>query len=181
MEEYSETVKTNQQASMSPSIAKLAAALSKAQGEMENAKKDSKGYNYNYADLASVIGTAKKPLADNGLAVTQLIEPDATVALVKTLLVHSSGEWVSSTVSIKPLKADPQGMGSAITYARRYGYQAIIGLSAEDDDGNTASAKQEKDPTESWPKQTSASAGKCPECFATVGHSPKCSRRGAQS
>ncbi len=124
---------------MSDSIKKIATALCKAQGAMENAVKGSQGYGYKYADLASVISAGKEAMKTNGLAISQTMEPNHEVAIVITTLMHDSGQWIRSSVAIKPVKPDPQGMGSAITYARRYGYQAILGLSAEDDDANTAS------------------------------------------
>ena len=126
---------------MSDQINELAAALTKAQGVMEAAKKDTNNtfFRSSYASLNAVIQAAKKPLADNGLSVVQTIEPDPEKAIVVTILLHSSGQWIRSVTALKPVKVDPQGMGSAITYARRYGYQAIVGLSADDDDGNAAS------------------------------------------
>lgn len=142
MEPTSEGPQTNQNTFMSQSIDKLATALNKVQKDMEPAKKDTAGYNYKYADLATVMQTAKKPLTDNGFSVSQLLEPDPVNARVTTLLLHTSGQWLKSTVAIKPVKADPQGMGSAITYARRYGYSAILGMATEeDDDGNKASGQ----------------------------------------
>ena len=58
---------------------------------------------------------------------------------VETIILHSSGEWVSNEFMLKCSKNDPQGMGSAITYARRYAYQSVLGIPSEDDDGNNAS------------------------------------------
>jgi hypothetical protein len=135
---------------MSDSIKEIATALSKAQGAMESAKKDTKNdfFRSKYADLASIINAGKQAMLDNGLAITQTLEPDIEKAIVVTTLMHTSGEWIKSTIALKPVNLDkegrekpitPQSMGSAISYARRYGYQAILGLSAEDDDGNTAS------------------------------------------
>lgn len=125
---------------MSEHINELAKALSIAQGQMENAKKDSSNpfFKSSYADLASIITAAKKPLSENGLSIVQVIEPKTDEAILTTMLMHNSGQWIKSTVAIKPKDTTAQSMGSAITYARRYGYQAIVGLSAEDDDGNGA-------------------------------------------
>lgn len=127
----------------SESIKELAAALAKAQGAIEGAKKDSKNpfYKSSYADLASVWDACRKPLSDNGLCVVQTIDQHDTGAYLETTLMHSSGEWVSSTIAINPVKNDPQGVGSAITYMRRYGLQAMVGIAPEDDDGNAASGK----------------------------------------
>jgi hypothetical protein len=128
---------------MSESIGKLAEALSKAQGQMDFASKDANNpfFKSKYADLASVWGVAKGPLTSNGLAVIQTADNDnPSVVTVTTTLVHSSGEWARGRITMKPVKDDPQGIGSCITYARRYGLSAIIGIVAdEDDDGNKAS------------------------------------------
>lgn len=130
----------------SPTIAELTKALSKAQGQFDHAKKDVKNefFKSKYADLASVIDAAKKPLADNGLAVIQTTEfsDDGKVHLL-TLLSHVSGEWIQGRYPINPTKQDPQGFGSAMTYARRYAFSAITGIAAEDDDGNADSSKNE--------------------------------------
>jgi hypothetical protein len=66
------------------------------------------------------------------------------VVIVETMLAHSSGEWVRGKVAMKPVKNDPQGVGSCITYARRYSLAAIVGVAPEDDDGNQASGKDTK-------------------------------------
>lgn len=128
---------------MSEQIDQLATALSIAQGSMENAKKDSNNpfFKSKYADLSAIVNAGKEAMKSNGLAISQIMEPDTEKAIVITLLMHKSGQWIKSTVSLKPTASTPQAMGSAITYARRYGYQAILGLSAEDDDGNSASTK----------------------------------------
>jgi hypothetical protein len=120
----------------SESIAELAKALAKAQGEMEPAKKGSENlyFRSRYADLSQVMEAIRKPLSSNGLAVSQLVQPDSESAAVETILMHESGEWLSSIITLKPVKTDPQGMGSAITYARRYGLSAIVGLATEEDD-----------------------------------------------
>lgn len=128
----------------SKSIDKLAAALAKAQSKMELAKKDAKNpyFKSNYADLSSVIRAAKEPLSENQLAVSQILIPHKSKAVVTTMLIHSSGQYLTSTIALSPKQQDPQSFGSAVTYARRYSYQAIIGLSAEDDDGNSAAGKK---------------------------------------
>lgn len=121
----------------SESIAALSAALSKAQGEMRGAVKDSANpfFKSRYADLASVIEAAREPLAKNGLAVIQLINETGGV---ETVLTHSSGEWISSTLQLTPKTTSPQDMGSIISYGRRYSYAAIVGLAQVDDDAETA-------------------------------------------
>ena len=132
-----ETVETNRSAT----LGKLADALAKAQGEMVGASKDSVNphFQYKYADLASVWEACRLPLSKNGLAVTQIVGNSGNAALVESFLMHSSGEWIMSRLSLRPVKDDPQGIGSAITYARRYALAALVGVSPEDDDGNAAS------------------------------------------
>lgn len=127
----------------SESIKELALALSLAQKAMGFATKEAKNsfFKSNYADLASCIEAARLPLSDNGLSISQM--PDTTPegpALV-TILMHKSGEYLQATYPLKPIKDDPQGWGSAITYARRYCFASIIGLASADDDGNAATGQ----------------------------------------
>jgi len=127
---------------MSPQINELAAALAKAQGEMKPALKDSANpfFKSKYADLSSVWDSCREVLSKNGLAVVQL--GDGTggddVSLV-TVLTHSSGQWISGRLCVRLDKGTAQAIGSAITYFRRYGLSAIVGVSTEDDDGQAAS------------------------------------------
>ncbi len=128
----------------SETIGKLAEALSKAQGSMTAAAKDGKANYGKYATLDSVWDSARKPLADNGLAVTQATDiSEAGDMMLITTLMHTSGEWIGGVYPIRPTQNTPQGMGSAITYARRYSLSALLGLTADDDDdGNAASGQQ---------------------------------------
>ena len=125
----------------SPTIAKLGDALSKAQAAMKPAKKDAENpfFKSHYADLSSVWEAIRGPLSANGLAVAQMptVGPDG-VQRLRTLLIHSSGEWIGSDLDMKPVKNDPQSIGSCLTYARRYALSAITGVATEDDDGNAA-------------------------------------------
>lgn len=125
----------------SDSIGELAAALSLAQGEIVGAIKDSTNpfFNSTYADLASVWDAVRGPLTRNGLAVIQTTEIGEQVELVTTL-AHKSGEWVRGSCPIFAKALDPQSVGSAITYARRYGLASIVGVAQIDDDGNAAQA-----------------------------------------
>lgn len=142
----------------SETIGELAKALASAQGEIENAKKDSENpfFKSRYADLASVREACKKALTKNGLAVIQMpktvISEEATIVHIETMLLHSSGEWVSGDMGAVPVKFDPQGLGSCITYLRRYALAAVTGVAAEDDDGNAASHGEPKKITQ--PKKT---------------------------
>jgi hypothetical protein len=128
----------------SETIGKLAEALAKAQGSIEGAKKDQSNpyFKSRYADLSSVWDACRKPLSDNGLAIVQTtFGADPDTVTVETLLTHASGEWIKSCLSMRPTKADPQGIGSCLTYARRYSLAAMVGVAPEDDDGNAASQK----------------------------------------
>lgn len=129
----------------SESINELASALCKAQSVMTFAKKDAANpfFKSKYADLSAVVDAIKKPLADNGLAYAQATDIDEHGGvIVETTLLHSSGQWIGSRLRMMPVKADPQGIGSCITYARRYGLQALVGIPADDDDGNAASGNE---------------------------------------
>lgn len=123
-------------------LGKLAEALAKAQGQMKPAVKDSINPHFrsNYADLAACWSAIREPLSSNGLAVIQNVSSDQTGVTVETMLVHTSGEHIQSRCWLPVAQKTPQAYGSAITYARRYSLAALVGLSAEDDDGNAASA-----------------------------------------
>jgi hypothetical protein len=124
-------------------MTKIAAALVKAQGQIEGAKKDSKNPHFksNYADLASVWDACRDALHKNGFSVVQMGELVEGQWALLTILLHESGEQLRGHVPLLNTKGDMQGLGSAITYARRYGLAAIVGVCPEDDDGNAASEK----------------------------------------
>jgi hypothetical protein len=124
----------------SETLAALGEAMTKAQAEMSGAKKTMKNsfFKSNYANLEEVIQCVKEPFANNGLSFSQFPITEDGFAGVETVLMHKSGEWMSGEFMLKCSKNDPQGMGSAITYARRYGLQSIAGVPSEDDDGNAA-------------------------------------------
>lgn len=128
----------------SEQIGELAQALAKAQGKITGALKDSSNpfFKSRYADLASVWDACRGPLSENGLAVVQLTEADDAGVYVSTTLAHSSGQWMRSRLRLTPKDSTPQGMGSAITYGRRYALAAIVGVAQVDDDGNAASGRQ---------------------------------------
>lgn len=131
----------------STEIAALAEALSKAQGKITGALKDSANpfFKSKYADLASVWDACREQLAANGLSVVQINGNDAERITVTTMLLHSSGQWVRGTCSAKPAKDDAQATGSVITYLRRYGLAAITGVAQVDDDANAAAGRKETD------------------------------------
>lgn len=125
----------------SPEINSLLEALAKAQSKIEGAKKD--GINPHlknkFPSLASVWEAAREAITENGLSVIQSIEIlDSGQQCLATLLGHKTGQWVKSLIPMNPLKADPQTMGSLITYYRRYSLAAMVGICPEDDDGESA-------------------------------------------
>lgn len=124
-------------------INELAAALSKAQGEMQAAIKDKVNpfFKSSYADLGSVWDAARPVLSKYGLCIMQTTElaADRNQVIMVTTLAHTSGQWMKSYLPLNPSKNDSQGMGAAITYLRRYSLSAIVGVVCdEDDDGETA-------------------------------------------
>jgi hypothetical protein len=128
----------------SETLSKISAALLKAQRAITFAAKDASNpafKNSKYADLPSVIDAIKPALNESGIAFLQTFSPsDAGFIAVTTRLMHESGEWIEDTATVPLPKSDPQGYGSAATYARRYSLAAITGLYQDDDDGNAASA-----------------------------------------
>jgi hypothetical protein len=131
-------------------INELATSLAKAQGSITTASKDKQNpfLKSSYADLASVMAAARAHLSANGLSVIQTAETDDTGGVsVTTMLAHASGQWISGTMSMtageERGKSSAQVLGSIVTYLRRYGYMAITGVVADDDDddGNSATGK----------------------------------------
>lgn len=144
----------------SPTLGALAKALSSAQGELQDAKKDSVNPHFKnrFASLSSVRQAITPVFAKCGLAVVQLNEPHGKEGVcVVTLLLHESGEWIRSRLYVPVSKADPQGFGSAISYARRYALAAIANISSDDDDDAEHASK----PTTA-PKPASAPSPKAP-------------------
>lgn len=128
----------------SEAINELATALARAQGQMKAAIKDSSNpfFKSKYADLSSVVEAVKKPLSDNGLSYTQLTDMEEGAVVIETLLLHSSGQWLMGRLRMPVAKPnDPQALGSAITYCRRYALQSLCGVPADDDDANSATGK----------------------------------------
>lgn len=126
----------------SEQIDELAAALAKAQLQMKPAIKGQANtfFKSKYADLATVAEACMETLNENGLAVIQAPLCNEHGAGVETMLVHSSGQWLAETLVLPVAKNDAQGVGSAITYARRYALAAFAGVCPEDDDGNAAAS-----------------------------------------
>ena len=124
----------------SESIKNIALAMNKAQAMMTAAKKGAKNpfFKSSYADLGSIILALKEAFADNGLSYIQSPGMDDLGVSVTTMIMHESGEWIRGTLHVPMAKKDPQGAGSAITYARRYALQAMVGIPSADDDAEFA-------------------------------------------
>ena len=124
----------------SENINELTKALVMAQGEMMPAVKDSVNpfFKSKYADLASVVEASRPSLIKYGLCVMQTTTASGDKNTLVTTLAHTSGQWIKSEILINPVKNDPQGLGAAMTYLRRYSYAAMVGVVTEDDDGETA-------------------------------------------
>ena len=128
----------------SEQINELAAAMAKAQARIEGAAKDktNPAFRSKYADLGAVWDAVRAPLSDNGLAVVQFPRKTETGIEVETVLMHSSGQWMSDTLAFPISKPDAHGHGGGITYARRFSLQSICGVAPVDDDGNAAAGKE---------------------------------------
>lgn len=127
----------------------IASALVKAQKAFGPALKTNTNpaFRSKYADLSACIEAVMDALNDNGIALVQQTREDSTGVTVETVFVHESGESLSSgPLHVPAAKQDPQGYGSALTYARRYSLMAACGIAPEDDDGNAASRPQQASP-----------------------------------
>ncbi len=124
----------------SESIAALAKAIALSQLHVENALKSSTNPHFKskYADLAEILNTVRPVFSANCIAIVQTPTFESGVASVETMLCHESGEFISSVCSSPVSKQDAQGIGSAITYLRRYSLAAMCGIAQEDDDGQHA-------------------------------------------
>jgi hypothetical protein len=132
----------------SETIRAIAPALIKAQSQMQGITKEGKNpaFKSKYVTLDSILDTLRPILTSNGLMLTQgSQEPQAMQAVtVESRIIHTSGEWIATTVTIPVTKPDAHGLGSALTYGRRYSVSALLAISAdEDDDANGAIAPRE--------------------------------------
>jgi hypothetical protein len=127
----------------SESIVNIAKALIAFQGEVKPIDKDGTNPHFrsSYTTLDNMIDETKQLLQKHGLTVLQFPGGDGEKVTIRTMILHTSGEWIESEpLVLRPTKNDPQGIGSAITYGRRYSYAAALSLSlGDDDDGNAAS------------------------------------------
>jgi len=133
----------------SEKINELTAALCAAQMEMTNPKKDCKNpyFKNEYAGLGSILDSCRKTFPKNGLAFTQPITMISDKPYLITTIMHTSGQWINSVAPILCKDPnDPQKMGSAITYMRRYALQALIGVTGDDDDDAQQAITPAKEP-----------------------------------
>jgi hypothetical protein len=150
----------------SETLKELATALAKAQGQIKGALKDQSNpfFKSKYADLASVVEAIRGPLTENGLSYVQIAHSLENSAAIETIILHSSGEWLSCGIMSVPVtKADAQGFGSAATYCRRYSLSAAFGVAPEDDDGNAAAKAAPKETPGQIVDQELATDGMPPE------------------
>lgn len=132
----------------SETITELAKALVKFNSEVTKIAKDADNpfFKNNYATLDTIIDEIRPILSKHGLSIMQIPSGDGQNVTLKTLLLHESGEWLESdALTMKPVKNDPQAVGSCITYARRYSLAAFLSLNTgEDDDGNGTTYGKDK-------------------------------------
>jgi hypothetical protein len=134
-----------------PSTPKLDAALAKVQGEMEAASKDATNPHFkkSYADLSSIIAAVQSPCAIHGIARYQPVWTNERGEIVITTRVAHDGEWAEADLIMPVDKKNAQGVGSAITYGKRYGLAAMLGVATTDDDGNDAAGAPPPEPRRS--------------------------------
>jgi hypothetical protein len=132
----------------SDTIGKIAQALVAFSGEVKSIAKDATNPHFKsqYTSLDHMIDETKPLLQKHGLTVMQFPGGDGEKITIRTMILHTSGEWIESEpLTLKAVKIDPQGAGSAITYGRRYSYAAALSLSlGDDDDGNSSSQPPNK-------------------------------------
>lgn len=171
----------------SEDIKELASALSKFQAEVKNPQNSetvkvdtSKGsYKYKYAPLDEILSLVRPLLGKNGLSVVQPASSDGAEVTVVTLLLHSSGQWMEfEPLKLKADRNTAQGIGSAITYGRRYALSGILGISSEDDDDGQAAVGKSNEYKSQSKNQNSKPSGKdkdkseaklkCSDCNADI-------------
>ena len=155
----------------SEQLDKLFTALSKFQGQVSTVAYDSKvkvttksggSYTFEYASLKAVISATQSALAEAGLAVVQMLDTEGEKTVLRTVITHSSGQYISGTFEL-PIKGNntAQEIGSTITYMRRYAYSSALRLNSDSDDdanlssGNTAQHESRKSASKPEPKKSS--------------------------
>lgn len=172
---------TNLNNSSSRSIVEITRALVKAQKQMKSASKDSKGYGYNYSDLATVIEAVKDPLNNNGIAFTfRRADTGDGQVIVCTTLLHESGEFITSTAAGKPVEMkgcnELQRAGATESYLKRYTLQGLCGLPTEDNDASSEGFKQTT--TKKEVKTNESTGTKSTNSFRRAGNRSKATTSG---
>lgn len=129
----------------SESIAELSKALVLAQKAMKPALKEATNpfFKSKYADLQSIWESIREPFTENGLSVVQTSSYENGTLVLETMLLHTSGEWISGEFPVIPQKSDPQSLGSCVSYIRRYSLAAMCGVVTSDDDAEAAMDRSE--------------------------------------
>lgn len=150
-------------------IKDISVALCKAQAEINKAHKTSNNpfYKSKYADLSSVWEACREALKNNELSVAQFGECDTDGQYLVTMLMHSSGQYIKGFMRLEFKEKDMQKLGSAITYARRYGLTSMIGICTEDDDAN-ASMPSSKPPTQTTTTPPPSKSYECSGCGVVI-------------
>ena len=142
----------------SESIKEIAPALNKVLSEVSNLPKTKKGYGYSYTPLDDVLEAVRPILLKHSLGVTQMVGSDGGMVTIKTLLLHDSGEYLATTLTLPPTNMsgvnDVQALGASITYGRRYQLTAMFGIASEEDvDGRHEQPKKDKPTPRQAPPQ----------------------------
>ncbi len=129
----------------SESVKEIYGALASAIGEIPNPPKNATNPHFKnrYADLSGILDTVKPILKKNGLAVVQGVETESNLVKIQTRIIHVSGEWIESELTLQAAGTDPQKIGSAITYGRRYSISSMLNIAADDDDDGEENRKKE--------------------------------------
>lgn len=142
---------------MSENINELAEALSKFQGEVVDAHKDKKGYNYKYADLTGVLEIARPLMEKHGLALTQFPGGSGSAVTLESILMHKSGQWISCPMEMEVQGSGKmslaQAAGAVITYMRRYAASGILGITQTDNDASTKELTTPEEVSSSYAKK----------------------------
>jgi hypothetical protein len=144
----------------SDKINELAESLAAAQPKIGIAIKNAVNPHLKnrYADLGAVWDACSEALKSCGLAVVQMPQPSDDGKLhLETILIHKSGQWISGVAVVPIAKQDAQGYGATLTYARRYGLAALLGITQDDDDGERACANKAESEAMDWAEKIAAS------------------------
>ena len=140
---------------MSPTISKLATAQAKMQAEVKDLPTNAKGYGYKYCTLDTMVKALRPLLSKHGLSYVQMPIGNGDTIGVQTLYMHTSGEWICSTVSSRIVEPNSpklyQSVGSAITYYKRYSLSSFVGIAADEDNDGVVPTTSPKKPQ---PKMT---------------------------